>query len=485
MNEFIKLCAQTSTAIYSQSQTCNPIKAVWSREFQTLEESNATAPQEPLPQKSNEDRHASSDFYFTSCRWTPDGSSVLTTSSDQVVRLFVAPPDLLSAVDGEQILEESLLPYARLPFPSSTTATAIYPGFKISEYAPAMVLVAIEDHPVKLYNVHSRQCVASYPITNPHRDTFDNSLALEFPRTNSDVFLAGTRGQRGRVDLVSLLRPGSNTETTKPLASAHVPDSLATGYRRAIVSAIAAKPQPDGGDQLIAAVGFYQGGGQRECGMALYDFRVDQRDARCTMVSPATTNDDLTAHPWRRKANGTTSILWNPAGASAGSESLIYQVPRNGSSNVIVRDARMGLREIGHLECAEQHGPQTQQRLGADWVRHRRTGPTATVDHEYQQPPPPPPPPSQPSFDLHVGTTNGSVRIYRNPAHGCFNTDTAGAVVQSLHGSSVCGISWNPQVARDDLEIVATCSGTRTSEDDDTTTAFPETSLRIWAFKYT
>lgn len=394
-------------------------------------------PLPPPPSILSRDRRGHAQFYFTSCQWTPDGSSLLTTSSDHIVRIFVAPEHLLSSLSSSSAPSLDLLPYARIPFPSAVTASAIYPEFKISQYAPALVLISTADHPIKLYNVHTQKSVASYFLTNPNTEAFDNSLALAFPcgsesmgmidytRDNDDfgwvsqdMFLAGTTAQRGRVDLFNLLRPGSSS-----MASAYIPKKHKSSnlYRRAIVSAIAPKPlSSTQGTPYIAAIGFYQGGGvsqksggEHGSGVALYDFRIDNPMGRCTVISPQTSpssNFGSERYSWRRYISGTTRLLWNPPGSASGCEHLVYQIPRNGFSNIIVRDARMELQEIGVLLGSEELADfqnkgnngafpdnngrvkikPTQQRLGADWIRSswRRRNQQVTVSgkkNKYQE----------------------------------------------------------------------------------------------------
>lgn len=483
------LCALTSPSIYKQNAS------VWIAE--------SAAVSDPVSDPPTTLEQPTSGFYFTSCQWTPDGSSLLTTSSDNVVRVFVAPLDLLTRTS------QHLLPYSRLRFPSAATLAA-YPGFQISEYAPAMVLASVAEHPIKLYNVHSKECVASYPSVNPHNEAFDNPIALAFASQDADMFLAGTSGQRGKVSLFSLLRPGSSPESSPPVASTWISQDKALGYRRSVVSTIA--PRPAGTD-LVCAVGFYQGGtaeAGKSDGIALYDFRVDRDNGRCTMVSPEIIppgDSPQAGGSWRKSVSGTTKILWSPAD-SAMSEHLVYQIPRNGYSNVIVRDERMGLQQVDELvgpskakakATAWAYNPTlppaqdgndndsgtkrksksprlfpTQQRLGADWIKLSQHGNSVGNDTTTEK--------------LGDGNGNGNGNVNKNGAYSlCVGTTQGSVYIYNVHrktanvvqvhqkGTSVCGVSSNPAVITNGLEVLATCSGNRQRGNTDN-----ETSIKLW-----
>lgn len=450
---------QTSDSIYSINKSN---QTVWTNESISLNSPNSSV--------LLQNRVASQPFYFASCVWTPDGSSLITTSSDNILRLFVAPPDLLSSPQKQQFL-----PYSRIPFPSSITASAIYPKFKLSDYSPCLVLVSTGDHPIKLYNVHSKQSVASFPSVNPHSEVYDNPLALEF--TNTDMFLAGTSGQRGKVSLFSLLRPGTSAESSGPFSSAFIPQSVAPGFKKSLVSAIAIKPNTlDSQTSLIAAVGFYQARSfDGKCdGVGLYDFRVNSDQGKCVMVSP----DSFDSMPdWQRSVSGTTKLLWNQPGNHSGSDSLLFQIPRNGVSNCIVRDARMGLQQIGSLigsDSSSRSGvakpTATQQRLGADWIRR----PMNKISEDFNGISESEAANVTDQFELVVGTSQGYLYSYKNPA---FLEETDVAIYQiGAKNSSIGGVSWNPAVTADNTELVATCSGNRPRGPS-------TTELKIWQLK--
>lgn len=511
----LSLRLQTCSNIYYQSKQSEnkPSCYINTDKVWTLESEATKTSTNEKQQAPSFIQRSKVPFYFKSCQWTADGSSVLTTSSDNALRLFLVPPDSLQ---NHNDTDQSLLPYIRICFPSAPTGVSLYPGFDISQYHPALALVSCVNQPIRLYNLHDStlasgsnkpNSLASYPLYNPNLDTFDNALSIVFPNSNNysylfedsdgitdssmdDIFLAGTQRQRGRVDMFSLLRPGSSFESSPPLASAFVPSFFhgtnCHGYKKAIVSSIACKPLTyQQNSSYLTVVGFYQGGKRNQnhfkpvdengrgkfkgnipfSELAMYDFRVGET-SQCILLSKKKKTSQMKDNEldYLNYGNGTYQVLWNPPGSATGSEHLVYQVLRN-SPDILVRDSRMGLLEVGWLfntfsdeenvENSTRKLYERNQRVESTWVP-RTSSPrdenenkqdyydTFRTDKTV-------------GFDLWVGGSNGRVSVFKNPAHNICqtrqqnkDTESQAATVEHLqmHGNdtTVCGLSIRPKL---------------------------------------
>ncbi|KAA8571260.1 hypothetical protein EYC84_000588 [Monilinia fructicola] len=70
--------------------------------------------------------------YFKSAQWTPDGTTLLTSSADNQIRTFVLPPTLLD--DPSNPL--TITPYTTHSFPTPVNCLTPYPHFSLSDPIP-------------------------------------------------------------------------------------------------------------------------------------------------------------------------------------------------------------------------------------------------------------------------------------------------------------------------------------------------------------
>lgn len=363
------------------------------------------------------------------CQWTPDGTSLVSTSADQTMRIFTAPVDLLQGEKPKDLKE-----YANIKFPSAIVGSAIHSNFNLQQYDSAWIAASTSDHPIQLFNIHDhtdssvnnlqRKVLATYPLPNPNTEIFDASLALSFP--SAGALLAGTTRQRGRVALFDLNRPGE-----KPIRNVQLKQKC-----KPIVSAIAPIPADetnDAGDwSMVAAVGYYGAGS--ELITSLYDFRSKQ-------VESSFNSDRKTS----AASPGVTQLLWSLNGR------FLYVVQRQ-SAEIPVLDVRMGLAQVATLS---NYKGKTNQRLNACLGRSHNSG------------------------YLFTGSTDGTVCRYDDKALMGMDCDAPESWRAHASTSNVSSVTINPITENTDTLVIASAgSQSYTSE---TPSSENECSIKIWS----
>lgn len=134
------------------------------------------------------------------------------TSQTSTISLLTAncsPPDLL-----EQTEAQNLVPYHQHVSPGPVYATAMHPGFSLSEPSTAIYIASIPDLPLRLISPFSTKVLATYPLINPNTEAFLAPHSLLFDTYTSHGttnFLAGSDSQ---ISIFDLNRPGSAAHTT-------------------------------------------------------------------------------------------------------------------------------------------------------------------------------------------------------------------------------------------------------------------------------
>ncbi|KAL4921415.1 WD40-repeat-containing domain protein [Aspergillus aurantiobrunneus] len=302
--------------------------------------------------------------FFKSAEWSPDGTTILTDSSDHRIRTYIVPPDLLE----ERQSPHQLSPYSVLPSGEPTYASAFYPFFSLQEPSSTLFLSSVRDHPIRLASALAPTSLATYSLVNPTTEAFITPHCVIYPPA-----LGGTHFLTGSDSLICLFdvsRPGSEGPVSwMPTIPSKRKQSVGGGVgMKGIVSAMALSPTEDG---ILAAgtfsrsVGLYDTNGT---GQSLGTFNVSKTEAdRCI------------------GGCGITQLLWSPCGR------YLYIAERK-SDGVLVYDIRVTGQLLGWLEG---RNALTNQRMKIDLVSTGQGN----------------------SHGIWAGDTDGLMKLWQNPTH--------------------------------------------------------------------
>ncbi|KAL8807962.1 MAG: hypothetical protein Q9182_000428 [Xanthomendoza sp. 2 TL-2023] len=139
--------------------------------------------------------------YFKSVQWSPDGTSILASTADNVLTTHILPPDLLSSPSPQR-----LAPYSLHRNPEPVYATAFHPSYNLQDAATAFYLASPRSLPIRLISPFSPSILASYSLVSPTTEDFIAPHSLLFSRNNLNTFFAGS------LNLISIFDINRNGE---------------------------------------------------------------------------------------------------------------------------------------------------------------------------------------------------------------------------------------------------------------------------------
>ncbi|CEJ58033.1 hypothetical protein PMG11_06705 [Penicillium brasilianum] len=381
-------------------------------------------------EQTRESPGPSSDGYFKSAQWSPDGTTLLANSADHHIRSYILPPDLL-----EKTSTHHLSPYSTLPSAEPTYATAFYPFYSLQDPSTTLFLSSVRDHPIRLASTLAPSCVASYSLVNPTTEAFITPHSMIYPST-----LGGTHfltGSDSMICLFDVSRPGTSGPVSwMPTIPSKRKQIVGGGVgMKGIVSALAVNPSGDG---ILAAgtftrhVGLYSSNGSGEL---LGTFNVAKTDANRAIGG-----------------KGVTQLSWSPCGR------YLFIAERK-SDGVLVYDIRVTGQMLGYLRGRKA---MTNQRMDIDIVSAGADG-----------------------YEVWAGGTDGMMRAWRNPIYSAGGQDPDWEF--KVHDDAVSSTVFHPMG-----NVVATCSGQRHRATDDSFDeaesdsgiSQADNSLKVWSMPF-
>ena len=300
-----------------------------------------------------------SQLFCKHLQWTADGTSLISTLSNNEIQTIVVPANLLDGIDEPHQLEV----YCSIASPEPVKVVAGFPRFDLQDPSTTIFLSAARDLPVRLSSALTGAKLASYPLVNPMTEEYISPYALRFTSDGSHFAV----GSESLISVFDLSRPGQEPPFSCPTG----PKGRVTNFNpstsmRGIVSALDLEPSSN----ILAAgtfsrqVALYDAGGQGEC---LGAFTVAGNKA-----------DEAIG------GRGITQVLWSQCGR-------YLHIAERMSSGVMVYD----IRQTGQL-LSWLHGREaiTNQRLGIDSCGSERDG-----------------------QEIWAGGTDGTIKRWKNAHH--------------------------------------------------------------------
>ncbi|CAM0142304.1 unnamed protein product [Umbelopsis sp. WA50703] len=253
--------------------------------------------------------------FFKSCKWSPDGSCVLTNSNDNIARVFQPSAEVFSEVpDGGQLVEVVQAKEAEPIYESCW-----YPLMNSQDPATCCFLTSARDHPVHLWDCTTGKLRASYSVID-HRERFMGAIGLTFNLDGSSIYC----GYENMIQVFDTSRPGS----TAVLKISTTPTRKSRMGQKGIISSLAFSPDYSG---LLAA-------GSYSKNIGLYDTSSGEI---CSLLGGLD--------------GGVTQVKFSPSGT--------HLFSANRQSNLITC---WDVRNTGDVFCRYERPGYTNQRISFD-----------------------------------------------------------------------------------------------------------------------
>lgn len=267
--------------------------------------------------------------YFKSAQWSPDGTTILTSSADNTLRSFIIPADLLTPPHLQK-----LQPYASHRSPEPLYATTFHPSYNLQEPSTCLTLASPRFLPIRLFSPFTAdRLLASYPLVSPTTEAYIAPHSLLFNPQEVNTFFAGSESC---VSVFNVNRDGD-----APVTRMHT-----TSSRRGRVAG-----QAQGMKGIVSALGMSSEGmlaaGTYSRWVALHDGFARGGNACVFSVG---TEDEV------ERGGGITQVIWSMCGR-------YLCVAERASDGVGIWDIRGTGKRLAWLRG---RNAKTQQRLSSE-----------------------------------------------------------------------------------------------------------------------
>ncbi|XP_019863266.1 PREDICTED: telomerase Cajal body protein 1-like [Amphimedon queenslandica] len=147
------------------------------------------------------------DNYFRGCKWSPDGTCILTCNNDNILRLYNLPDELYSSPFPDDILPEMV------PVVSAREGEIIYdyawfPRMSSHDYATCCFASSSKNSPVHLLDAYDGRLRCSYLSYN-HLDELISPHSLCFSLDGSKLYT----GYQNMIKVFDTSIPGRDSKT--------------------------------------------------------------------------------------------------------------------------------------------------------------------------------------------------------------------------------------------------------------------------------
>ncbi|CAI2175811.1 1769_t:CDS:10 [Funneliformis geosporum] len=178
--------------------------------------------------------NASEGNFFKNAKWSPDGACLLTSSNDNILRIFDLPMNTLETAN-ELDLNSVLTCHAG----ETIYDFCWYPMMSSQDPDTCCFLSSNREHPIQLWDAYTGKVRCSYTIID-HRDEVVGPNALTFNLDGSKIYC----GYKNMIKIFDSHRPGRDGEDVKTTPS-----------RKRIISCLSFNPDRSG---LYAAGSYSQ-----------------------------------------------------------------------------------------------------------------------------------------------------------------------------------------------------------------------------------
>lgn len=391
-----------------------------------------------------------------------DGTTILTSSSSDIVSAYILPRDLLEGRAQPLTLDAQ----ASISLGERTNVLASAPYFNLSEGYTNQILVNSRDHPIQLYylfppsvdgvskGTHSPS--SSYPLIKERSETFltANSLLWSAPGSH---FIAGCKNFLAKFDITRTGEEPLLRIKTIP-SERHISKGNGVGMR-GTVSTLAAQSSDQGQNGLVSA-------GTWTRWIGLYDFAQAGECAATWGISSAVKQTAAGDGLEDIGGDGITQTIWSPCGR-------YLLVSERKSRGILVYDVRVTGQLLGWLTGRDAS---SNQRIACD-VFPAQAG--------------------YGGFEVWSGTTAGTVKVWegvgltagaQNPSWDWQAHESTVSSACLHHTGSViatCSGSWDltgkESPKRDRGSAASSDTEARTSQDNRLQKNNRESTLKVWS----
>jgi telomerase Cajal body protein 1 len=365
---------------------------------------------------SNAEAPEDAEVYYTHSQWSADGTTIIASSSNREVDVYVLPQDLLE----ERPQVHHLAPQSTLSLPEWSCAVAPAPYFSLQDPTSQLLLVGCKDHPIQLYHAFPNQPstppVCAYkPIQKETEELIKPaSLLWHFPGTH---FLVGSYNRLDYFDL-------SRSAFEEPIVTIHTIPSRRHRIKgggvgmKGIISSLAAQAPDQDGKSLISA-------GTWSRSIGLYDLgRSGSATATWSISDVSETEFGVSIG-----GNGIAQTMWSPCGR-------YLVINERDCRGLLVYDIRGTGRPLSVLIG---RASSTQQRLYGDVFSGTDNGPGG--------------------FEVWTGTQDGLVLVWEGI--GNYGGSLEDSWTWNAHSAPIGSTTIHPNGS-----VIATCAGAWEPLDD-------------------